>query len=240
MIATVDMPPVLFQHGLGGDDAQAAGLFPTDAPFRRLTLECRGHGATEAVAPYDFASYADDLTALMGGRAMVAGGVSMGAALALRLAHLHPRQVRGLILVRPAWGPGPARANLSFNTEAAAMIAAGQPLAGSTLEARLRDAPDNLASIRGFFARPAFAPILAAISADDPGLTDADIAALDMPALVLSAPRDLIHPQALAEELAALLPDAVHVVLPDKADDPAAHRAEASRAIAAFLERFHA
>lgn len=233
-------PPVLFQHGLGGDDAQVAGLFPTDSPYCRLTLECRGHGASEKSPPYDLASFAEDLAALMNGRAMVAGGVSMGAALALRLAHERRGQVRGLILVRPAWGGGPARENLSFNTQAAAMIAAGQPLARSGLEARLRDAPDNLASIRGFFARPDFAPILAALSADDPGLTDADIAALDMPALVLSAPRDLIHPQALAEELAALLPNATHAVLPDKADDPATHRAEASRAIAAFLERIHA
>lgn len=233
-------PPVLFQHGLGGDAAQVAGLFPTAAPFRRLTLECRGHGASELKPPYDFAIFADDLIALMNGRTMVVGGVSMGAALALRLAHLRPAQVRALILVRPAWGAGPAGANLSFNTEAAAMISAGRPLAGSALETRLRNAPDNLASIRGFFARPDFAPILAALSTDDPGLCAADIAALDMPALVLSAPRDLIHPQTLAEELAALLPNAVHAALPDKADDPAAHRAAAARAIAAFLERIHA
>ncbi|MDH2327110.1 alpha/beta hydrolase [Cereibacter sp. SYSU M97828] len=238
--ASGEGPPVLFQHGLGGDDAQVATLFPAGAPFCRLTLECRGHGASDAAGPYGFASFSDDLDALVAGRVMVAGGVSMGAALALRLAHLRPGLVRGLILIRPAWGAGPARGNLSFNTEAAAMIAAGAPLAGSALEARLRDTPDNLASIRGFFERPGFAPILAAMSRDDPGLSDADIAAMTMPALVLSAPRDLIHPVSLAEDLAALLPNATHATLPDKAADPAAHRAEAARAIAAFLERIDA
>ena len=38
--------PVVFQHGLGGDAAQVAEIFPADAAglWRRLTLECRGHG----------------------------------------------------------------------------------------------------------------------------------------------------------------------------------------------------
>ena len=37
-------PPTLFQHGLGGDAAQAAEVFP--AYRRRITLECRGQGGS--------------------------------------------------------------------------------------------------------------------------------------------------------------------------------------------------
>lgn len=217
---------VLFQHGLGGDNAQAAGLFP--AAFRRLTLECRGHGASDAKGPFDFGTFATDLEALPEVPAIV-GGVSMGAALAMMLAHR--RGARGLILVRPAWEAGPAKANLAPNAEVAA---------GTFDPARLAGYPDNLASLRGLAARPDFAPVLAAMSADDPGLGEDDIRAIACPALILSAPRDFIHPIALAEELAALLPDATHITLPDKADHPDEHRAEAARAIAAFLEQIDA
>lgn len=220
---------VLFQHGLGGSEAQVAGLFPNG--FERLTLELHG-----GPPPYSFAAFADALMRFVPPGPFIAGGVSMGAALALRLAHLHPGRVRGLILLRPAWGPGPARANLAPNIEVARMIASGRPFDGSATAQRLADAPDNLASLRGFFARPGFAPVLAAISADDPGLTADDIARMDIPALILSAPRDHIHPKALAEELAALLPRTRHVELPDKALHPDLHRSDAARHIAEFLQ----
>ena len=41
-------PAMVFQHGLCGDAGQAAQVFPDG--FTRLTLECRGHGASEAGA----------------------------------------------------------------------------------------------------------------------------------------------------------------------------------------------
>ena len=37
-----DGPAVIFQHGLGGDEAQVASVFPDAPPVRRITLECRG------------------------------------------------------------------------------------------------------------------------------------------------------------------------------------------------------
>ena len=40
--------PMLFQHGLCGDAAQPADVFPPASGWRCLTLECRGHGHSEA------------------------------------------------------------------------------------------------------------------------------------------------------------------------------------------------
>src|SRR5689334_22476369 len=84
-------PPVLFQHGLGGDAAQVAEVFPALPPSRRVTLECRAHGASQSgpLASLSIATFTDDVAALADrlglGRA-VAGGISMGSAIALRLA----------------------------------------------------------------------------------------------------------------------------------------------------------
>ena len=38
--------PLLFQHGLGGDEAQVADVMPSVPHFRRVTLECRGQGGS--------------------------------------------------------------------------------------------------------------------------------------------------------------------------------------------------
>ena len=56
-------PPVLFQHGLGGDAAQVAEVFPDAPPARRITLECRGQGGSSFGPPgrLSIATFADDL-----------------------------------------------------------------------------------------------------------------------------------------------------------------------------------
>ena len=60
------------------------------------------------------------------------------------------------------------------------------------------EAPDNLASLRGFFGRPepAFGRLLAAIAADGPGVAEDDIRRIAVPTLVIGHGRDLAHPLA--------------------------------------------
>jgi pimeloyl-ACP methyl ester carboxylesterase len=59
--------PVLFQHGLCGDAQQTAEVFPDDPRFRRITLECRGHGESEAgdTTALSIATFADDVAGLI-------------------------------------------------------------------------------------------------------------------------------------------------------------------------------
>src|ERR1700743_3399914 len=99
---------VIFQHGLGGDARQTAEVFPNEPGLRRITLECRGQGESETgrvsalsidTCSADVAALADHLNV---GRCVV-GGISLGAAIALRLALRRPDLVGGLILARPAW-----------------------------------------------------------------------------------------------------------------------------------------
>jgi pimeloyl-ACP methyl ester carboxylesterase len=51
-------------------------------------------------------TFTNDLTSWIGpheSSPVVLGGTSMGAAIALRLAVLHPELIRALVLARPAW-----------------------------------------------------------------------------------------------------------------------------------------
>src|SRR4051794_39313163 len=103
-----DAMPIVFQHGLCGAEPQVAEVLLPDPAYRRLTLECRGHGRSPA-GPLDrlsIATFADDLAALIEQRVggpVVLGGISMGAAIASRLAVPRPDLVRAVILARSAW-----------------------------------------------------------------------------------------------------------------------------------------
>ena len=242
-----DGPPLVFQHGLCGDARQVAEAMAPLAPQRWTCLECPGHGASDMAAAPTIAGFANDVAALaetLPGP-VILGGISMGAAIATRLAVTRPDLVRALVLVRPAWVTGAAPANMAPNAEVGDLLSRLPPDAaraafatGATARRLAAQAPDNLASLTGFFDRapPAdTARLLTAISADGPGITDADLRALRLPTLVCVTDEDAIHPAAHGETLARLIPGARLIHLPPKGRDRAAHLAALATALRPFL-----
>ncbi|RWF64061.1 MAG: alpha/beta hydrolase [Mesorhizobium sp.] len=241
---------VIFQHGLGGGEAQVAQAFPSWPRLRRLTLECRGHGASGlgSSRPFSLSMFADDVLAAADQADLdrfVAGGISMGAAIATRLACRHPDRVAGLLLVRPAWTFDSAPDNMRPIAEAAGLILSHGPdkaraiFAQSETAARLkRDAPDNFASLFGYFERPdaaPFAQVLADIAADGPGVSASDAAVLGIPTLVIGNAMDAVHPLPAARTLAAAIPGAIFAEISPKALDSVRHFAELQAEINTFL-----
>lgn len=248
--------PLVFQHGLGGSEAQVAENVPDMPSIRRLTLECRAQGGSEPGRrrPFSIGAFADDVMEFCDARDVgrfVAGGISMGAAIALRLAVRHPARVRALILARPAWLFEAAPENMRPYAEVAAALRAAPSraeakarFASSPIAAMLgRDAPDNLASLFGFFDRPdaaVTADLLDDIAADGPGVTRADAAGLRLPTLVIGHAADHAHPLSTAEALASAIPGATLIRIPPKAGEKAAHIAAFRAAVASFLARLPA
>ncbi len=243
--------PFVFQHGLGGERSQALELCDERPGLRLIAMDCRGHGETVPLGDANrlrFDVFADDVVALLdhlGIERFVAGGISMGAGVALNLALRFPRRVDGLLLVRPAWLAQPAPPNLD------GMVAVGRALAehgveqgrthfrASALYRRLaEEAPYTADTLLAQFdeARAADAwPRLLHLPADAPNRDPAAWRTLPMPALVLGNRNDYAHPYAYAETLAAAIPGARLVEVPSKAVDKAAHTTAARRAIAHFL-----
>jgi pimeloyl-ACP methyl ester carboxylesterase len=243
--------PVIFQHGLGGDAAQVAQNFPDSPSYRRFTVECRAQGGSDAGSgrPFSIAMFADDVLAAAdaaGVEHFVAGGISMGAAIALQLAARHPDRVTSLVLVRPAWAFDAAPQNMRPYAEVAEFIRsrpldeARDAFAASATAARFRtEAPDNLASLLGFFARnnaAVFAEVMQAIANDGPGVTRAAAASLALPTLVIGSGVDLVHPLATARSLADAIPNAAFVEVTPKATDKDRHFAEIRGAVEGFLD----
>jgi pimeloyl-ACP methyl ester carboxylesterase len=242
--------PILFQHGLGGDETQVAQTFGNVSGFRRITVECRGHGASSLGSnrPFSIRMFAEDVLAAADDRGierLVVGGISMGAAIALHLAHRHAERIAALILVRPAWTFAAGPANMAPVRAIAALIQAHplheakQLFMASEIAADLKaNAPDNLASLLGYFDRPdviPFASVLADIAADGPGVSQAAAAALAIPTLVLGNRQDAIHPLSSAKTVAETIPGAAFVEVAAKAADKERHFAETQDAISRFL-----
>lgn len=241
-------PMLVFQHGLCGDARQVAEVMQELPGQSWRCVECPGHGASAPVPDPSIAGFADHVIGLIEtlDAPVVLGGISMGAAIACRVAVRRPDLVRGLVLVRPAWVAEDAPDSMAPNAEVGACLAAQAPdqararfAASATAQRLAQDAPDNLASLMGFFDRApqdTTARLLTMISADGPGIAEADLRALNLPVLVCGTGRDAIHPVAHAQRLADLIPGARLMLLPPKAEDKAAHLAALGHAINQFLK----
>lgn len=168
----------------------------------------------------------------------------MGAAIALRLAVHRPELVRGLILARPAWITAYAPPNMRPNAEVGALLASDvnnareRFLAGPTAADLRERAPDNLASLLGFFDRQPYevtAALLTSIAADGPGIDVADLKRISVPSVVIGHELDAIHPLTYAETLAGLIPGAQLRIITPKAVDKARYLADFQAAVREFL-----
>ena len=238
-------PAVIFQHGLGGDEAQIGEIFPANG-YRRLTLECRGQGRSEPGDPayFSIANFADDVLAFADARQIdgfVIGGISMDAAIALRIAIKQPKRVKALVLARPAWTVAVAPETMQVIAKAAPFIANGDR-AGfeNSNDAQMLKihGPDNLASLLNNFVKPDLtmtSKLLAAIATDGPRVTEDEVRAIKVPTLIIGNAQDYIHPMAHAEWLAARIADAKLVEITPKAANKARYFEEFTSALAAFL-----
>lgn len=212
-------PPVLWQHGLGATSAQPAEVFPPDAPRQRITLICRGHAGSELGDParLSIAQFAEDALALLdhlGIERATLGGISLGTALALRLAVLHPERATALVLARPVWVDEAAPATMQTYVELARLLASHGAVGRALFQSGASDralsvvSPDNAGSLVSFFARPEPATTIALLSRiplEGPGVTLTQIKALTLPTLVLVIKDDHVHPAASGARLAGLV-----------------------------------
>ena len=242
--------PFLFLHGLCGDALQPLELFPDHAGWQCHALESRGHGGSDIgdMKELSIRRFTEDATAYLeslGRGPAVIGGVSMGAAIALRLSADRPELAAGLVLGRPAWVDQPAPANLEPHRQIARNLdkygpeTARRMFKESAMAKTIADtAPDNINAYHGFFDRrptDQTQALLAAIADDGPGVGLGAMSRIDVPALVIGTGRDLAHPLDMAKLLAAQIPKAELVEVTPKSDNRKAYVREFRDAISGFL-----
>ncbi|CAN7669911.1 alpha/beta hydrolase [Pararhizobium sp. LjRoot235] len=243
--------PVVFQHGLCGDAGQTGEAFPAERGFRRITVEARGHGRSQTgkLDKLSIATFAEDIASYIEkhlSAPVAIGGISMGAAISLRLAVKRPDLVKSLIIARPAWLTAAAPKNMAPNAEVGRLLKKLPPdaariafLAGPTGQHLSAEAPDNLASLIGFFSRTPLdmtAELLTAISNDGPGVTQEEVERIGVPTLIIGHEQDVIHPIACARALADWIPAARFVQITPKVESRAQYVADFRFAMGHFLK----
>lgn len=243
--------PLVFQHGLGADPLQTIDVIPSNPAYAHHLMHCRGHGSSEP-GPFDnlsIATFSDDLISFMDQHIQgpcVIGGISMGAAITLRVAVKRPDLVSALILARPAWLTDPAPGNLQPLAEIGNLLTANSVsearkrfLASKTF-ANLKDkAPENLTSLLNLFERApqsVTSELLKRIPIDGPGISVEEISAINVPTLIIANHHDYVHPTHLADKLAVMIPNSKHVVITSKTINEASYVAEFRNALDGFLE----
>lgn len=243
------LPRTLFVHGLAGgiaDTRVLAGGVPGTRAFAHLG----GHGATRvAGARPGYAGLADQLAAVAAHvSADRALGVSLGAAALLRLLAEErragrPARFERLALFLPAALDRPSSVTaVTRHQELAARIEARD--VGAVADALIRTQPSRVRAVPAArawadehardlvaTADPAAWPSYAA----EAPVTDPSIlAGLDLAVLVIAQQDDEAHPVAVAERIAAVLPNARLRVF-DASGALWGHRAELRMLLADFL-----
>lgn len=224
--------PLLWGHCLLGDmgqddDAQFLRWNELTKQTRVIRYDARGHGDSQHChdpKDFHFPALTEDLLGLTDALdvdAFVAGGVSMGCALALHTAVHSPQRVKALVLMAPptAWETRPRQAKLYRYAAHAVRLIGFFPLQfvgalslpggydspavhlvhSMVRHARDQDRRSGVAAFRG----------LAESDLPDPSL----ISKLEQPTLILAWTGDPGHPISTAEKLVELIPNSeLHVV----------------------------
>jgi len=243
--------PFIFQHGLGADVNQTFEVSQPPPGFRQLTFECRGHGETRPLGSEEkicIEQFTDDLGVFLDHlrieRAVI-GGISMGAAMALRFALEHPHRVLGLVLSRPAWLDASRADDLKVFATLADYIRKFGAWEGArryqetdAFQSVRRTSPDNANSLLAQFAHPRAEETVAKLERIPnyvPSHTRADWKRIQVPTLVIANRQDEIHPFEFGEVLAREIPRAQLVEVTGKSISKERHVEEVRRAISAFL-----
>jgi pimeloyl-ACP methyl ester carboxylesterase len=180
----------------------------------------------------------------LGVRKAVVGGISLGAAVALRLAALHPERTCGLIIARPAWIDGPSLETMSPYVAVAQRIAESGSVEGlarflhsEDLQKVQRVSPDNALSLQAFFSQAnpeSTVQLLSRIAKDAPAVGDL-ISTISVPALIIANDQEFVHPLEYALTIHSKLPLARLRIITSKTVDATAYRKEFAMSLREFL-----
>ncbi len=239
-------PVTVFAHGLGNGIAETRPL-GSAVTGRRVFFQFRGHG--RSAAPGGIWTYLDlarDLRAIADlSGATRALGVSLGAGALCRLLADHPSRFERVVLFLPAVldqpRPVAARERLTALMEAIedANAAEVANVLSQEIPPSLRNNPATWSFLRQrmeMLMGDGLAPGLASLP-EQAAVTDrASLGSVRSPVLVLGCQGDELHPAAVAEDIAAVLPN-VTLHIYDKPGVLWTQRADVRERIATFLNQ---
>ena len=244
----------LLLHGLGGDSSQPLSLIgpvlPADA--RVLAPNLRAHGDSPLIggpADFDFAAITSELLQTVresgfDNEPLTIIGISLGAALSLRLSRSGGLAVERLVLLRPAFTDQPLPPNLAVFPVISELLhrhPADRAEAIFRRSGRYRSLHETsrlgAAGVIDQFRKPDASaravrlmelPRNRAFEVGEPPLT--------IPTTIIAAPRDPLHPLAVATRWQREIPGSTLTELPARDDGMAAYVAATRAAVSSALQ----
>ncbi len=236
------LPVTVFAHGLGGTSSETRPL-ALKAPGTKVLLSFRGHGDSDALVDgWDYDLLADDLRTVadhVGATGCVA--LSLGCGALLRILRDTPDRFERLAFIMPAALDADRAdgATARLRSLGAAIDRGDVEAVTASLMSEVPTALRDRRAIPLLLNRRAEAlvrrPAPVPRGSDSPLEDRTVLGRVTVPTLVIGQADDLLHPLQLAEELAALLPAAHLLALPEGGVFWTA-TAEAQSALAHHLE----
>jgi pimeloyl-ACP methyl ester carboxylesterase len=239
-------PVTVFAHGLGNGIAETRPL-GSAVTGRRVFFQFRGHGKSAAPAGrWTYADLARDLRAISDlTGATRALGVSLGAGALIRLLSEHPDRFERVVLFLPSVldTPRPVASRERLTALLTAIEdgdAAGvAEVLSQDIPASLRNNPSTWSFLRqrmDMLMGEGLAPGLASLPEQTAVADRATLAHAEVPVLVIGCHGDDLHPLAVAQEIADLMPNSTLYIY-DKPGVLWTQRADVRDRIATFLNQ---
>jgi len=246
-------PPVVLGHSLLCSGEMWGPQVPALAEqYRVINIDQRGHGRSgHLTEPFDLYDMVDDVVAVLdelGVNHAVWAGLSIGGMVAIRAAVTVPNRVSGLILVDTHAGSETAYKKLKYRVMGTGakllgtrpFLPAIMPLMFGQSTRRLK--PDLVDDWRERFASvhlPSLNLTVGALARRDTVVDK--IGEVRMPTLVIVGDEDASLPVAYSREIAAAIPGASLVIVPEAGHLSALEQPEAvTEAMMTFLDEVHA
>jgi len=239
-------PAIVFLHGFPLDRTVWRHQFDTLTGYRRIALDLRGMGQSDAPdLGYSMATYADDLAGVLdalGEDRVVLCGLSMGGYVAFEFLRRYRNRVRGLVLMdtRPEADSAEgrrARDSLIGKVREQGAIAAAEAMLPRFFTATVP--PEIIQMVREMIMRTPVSGIVGALSAmrERPDSSPLLPTLSGVPALVVVGQEDVITPPNIAQAMAAALPEARLIEIPGSGHIPCVEQpVPTTRAILKFLQ----
>ena len=241
---------IVLCHGLSATRkyvVHGSGYLPRRG-YRLTTFDARGHGASDPADSYDYEGLALDLDRVVRDREIrgpvIFGGHSMGCHTVARRALESPGSVAALILAGPVYMEGVEDDETRWDDRADAMLRGPEAFADEVTRGMSGDMKKTVWRIARDRARlhdhpDAVAQALREVPRSSPFGSIADLAALDLPVLVVGSHDDFDpgHPYEVAKAWSGTIPGS-ELICEEKGESPLAWQGgKLSRVIDDFLGR---
>jgi len=238
--------PFIFLHGMGGSIQQIKNTYRPIEGIKLILIDQQGHGQSSMDSSElsfrqlaaDVITVADELDL----EPFYIAGISMGAAVSLRVTIEHPLRVKKLCLIRNAWANAPMSERFASLFGLMADYLEKRDYEGFTHHPQYlklkAESEQATVSLRNFFTEePAlkYPSKFKIMPKDRPFERWEQVERLTMPVLIFACHQDPVHPFELGKEITSHLKNAIFQELVSKDIDTKAHLDALNHHLALFL-----